>query len=100
MSYEGYVQCLCSVGHYFEYEWDQEEVGSCDCDRPTVWTNQVDDTNFEENGHIPFDLFEKHFRLPVNDLIIGTTYRIPSEEEVEKLRHYINGVGERMPISR
>lgn len=44
MSYEGFVQCLCPDGHYYEREALANST-ICGCSQEAVWTNEVDCTN-------------------------------------------------------
>ena len=87
MSYEGYMQRLCKNGHSWDtdalaemYREDGEENPNfCSvCNYPAIWENRVDQTNEEippgcVGGPIPL------VRIGLD------TYRLPTEEEAEKL---------------
>ena len=55
MSYEGWAQILCKVGHYrscdchenpiFEDDGSGYSVWRCDCGATAIWWNSVDETN-------------------------------------------------------
>jgi hypothetical protein len=46
MSYEGYYQCLCKNGHYFEENVYDTHNNACPhCSSEVAWWNQVDTTN-------------------------------------------------------
>jgi len=110
MSYEGYEQCICEKGHYFEnsnvYQWDVAE--GCDCGAPTVFTNAVDETNGEAYGEIPFEEMRK---LKLADAMVETCpccgsaktlhpprYRVPTAEELKNIRYYRASNGELLKI--
>lgn len=53
MSYEGYVEFLCSHGHLWTVDADNESDSkeSCpSCGEPQVWRHAVDQTNGEIDG--------------------------------------------------
>ncbi len=53
MSYEGYEQCICENGHYFETPCSYmfiENASICECGAKSVWDNSVDDTNCDSFG--------------------------------------------------
>jgi hypothetical protein len=92
MSYEGYEQCICKNGHYFEldvmYFWHEPENAVCDeCEAPAAWRNSVDTTNYEEVGEIPLELLQKHFLISPEEPGKEAVYRIPTQEETNPLRH-------------
>lgn len=110
MSYEGYVQCLCKNGHYFEederYDFAEvrSEYGICGiCNSEIIWTNHVDDTNCDQWGAIPFDEFKKNFLLTPEKRetcnlghvhLSAATYRIPTMEETKKFQSRLDNEGE------
>jgi hypothetical protein len=62
MSYEGYSQCICSNGHYFEH--DAYCDGFCPyCGLGSSWDNSVDQTNGEAYGEIPLNLLKNKFLI-------------------------------------
>lgn len=104
MSYEGYEQCICKSGHYFEnhdiYGMDGE--ANCPhCKEPAAWVNSVDDTNCESSGIIPEELLRKRFLLTAE--IVGkcdmghmhtvkeAVFRIPTQDETGPLQHHWDG---------
>lgn len=109
MSYEGYEQHICARGHWFEvpcsYGGDGDE--RCACGASSVWHNCVDDTNGEQYGVIPLEALAT---LKLTDEVIKTcdlghqhvvkeaTYRKPTDEEVERMRHYRNEERELVPL--
>ncbi len=98
MSYEGYLQCICENGHYFER--NVENGGPCLCGSPAAWTNEVDQTNCDENGVIKFSVIEEKFldtpdRVEVCDLghphvTRDAVFRIPTKAETDPLREYFD----------
>ncbi len=82
MSYEGYVQCLCTNGCYWSvdvYVGKEEEETLCPtCRLKPVWENSVDTTNFHGVGHIEMEAFQ----------IDKNTYRIPTDEETRNAQTY------------
>lgn len=87
MSYEGYEQHLCVLGHLYETDCYATTGDTCDvCGAISIWSNSVDTTNGNSEGII----------LDWSSLEIGPgpktnnprakTYRIPTAEELEKLR--------------
>lgn len=96
MSYEGYNQCICEAGHYFErYEGEEcvcDEVG---CGKPPVWSNPVDTTNCDNWGIIPDSLIKKALVEPLKVVEVDgrkgylpELYRSPTEEETASWRHF------------
>lgn len=94
MSYEGYVQCLCKNGHLYTVDaWEEDDVCPS-CKAPRAWSNGVDQTNGDEDGHIDM----KHFL--VKEAVVETcnmghghitseaVYRVPSKDEVDKVATY------------
>ena len=71
MSFEGYYQCICENGHYFEIDVNEERDKCVDCFSPIVFKNIVDETNSEslncfnipldKSGNVDKKYFEKHF---------------------------------------
>lgn len=52
MSFEGYTQYLCPMGHYWTHEVHYENDNICDfCDQEAVEQNLVDLTNGVEEGY-------------------------------------------------
>lgn len=109
MSYEGYWQCICQNGHYYTDGADayNEEEPCGICKTPSAWRNQVDETNCDSWGEIPFDLLKKNFLI--SEEVIETCnlghrhitkhaiFRIPVENEADPLRHRRAGDG-RSPL--
>lgn len=83
MSYEGYEQHICANGHLF-YNYDiyyfEGPTIVCHCGADSVWQNSVDDTNCDENGYIPEELFRRYapgvFAIPTQkEALAMQTYR-------------------------
>jgi hypothetical protein len=86
MSYEGYSQCICSNGHYFEH--DAYCDGFCPyCGLGSSWDNSVDQTNGEAYGEIPLNLLKNKFLIKER-AGAPLVFKIPSEKEVRNLRYY------------
>lgn len=97
MSYEGRVQFMCSKGHYNEIEepYDTDYVFKCHCGLMSEWINLINDTNCDWIGeiherHLTINTPEKFevCNLGHRHVIEAETYKIPTEEETEKLRTY------------
>lgn len=52
MSYEGYTQYLCEIGHYSISDCYEDDIENCRCGKPIVWSNMVNVTNgsFDDSG--------------------------------------------------
>lgn len=95
MSYEGYVQCICSAGHFFSASAYDEKL-ICSCGKEAAWHNNVDDTNCDEYGVIPVSVIEVRLLLSkakVETCNLGhkhvmepAIYRVPTLEETEDWR--------------
>lgn len=95
MGYAGYNQLLCANGHLlFQDVW---ETGDCHfCNAQIVFCNSVDDTNGEQAGKITeagwktLLISETVYKTcPLcehSDIIEPSKYRIPTREELDKLR--------------
>lgn len=57
MSFEGYYQCVCKNGHYFEIDVYEDRDKCVDCFQDIIFKNTVDETNCESAGYI---------RIPIN----------------------------------
>jgi hypothetical protein len=113
VSYEGYVQCLCENGHYYENhrdpEWDDLSVAAiCPvCRAVPVWKNSVDESNHDSYGIIPIEQLNASFlatpeETRVCDLgclhvVRYATYRIPSAAVTRWMRHHRNDRGYLVP---
>jgi hypothetical protein len=122
MSFEGDVQCICANGHRFNRdvydshfddspaENSTEEcwvpVGEyylCNCGAKSVFENIVDNTNCDSDGYIrdreweqfkiTDDKYETCDHCGHSSLVKKATYRIPTREEVQPLRTYVNDDG-------
>ncbi len=63
MGFSGYLQLLCSKGHYHttrNYEFNQinkpNEFKCPFCDKPCVWINEVEDTNCDNYGIVDLEV--------------------------------------------
>ena len=52
MSFEGYYQCVCKNGHYFEINAYDDRDKCVDCYQDIVMKNIVDETNCEQYGYV------------------------------------------------
>jgi hypothetical protein len=97
MSYEGYTDHLCENGHHWQIDAQAHYVICPYCSKDSVWQNEVDETNCDSVGII---MAEGWKSLCISEKKIETCghcnhsrtmeparYRIPSEEELKKLRH-------------
>lgn len=94
MSYEGYVQCICSHGHYFN-SYSYDAPSNCPtCKGPAVWENSVDETNCESYGEIDMELLiAKRAATATCDLghvheTSPAIYRVPTPRRTKELRCY------------
>lgn len=101
MSYEGYVQCLCKNGHYWDDPGEYSETSECPiCKSTAKWWNSVDETNCDSYGFIDMSVFlikkadEQVCNLGHTHYIDHDTYRIPTFEETKKARCYRPDYGE------
>ena len=99
MSYEGYTQFLCPVGH----RWTEPEnygegpVPRCPhCNVAPAWQNSVDDTNVDAYGIIPEPIWKtleispevaQTCNLGHSHITVPARYRRPTDEELPKLKH-------------
>lgn len=112
MSYEGYEQHICAKGHLFNHADSWTEDAVCNayllspddvekrCGAPTAFINSVDDTNCDSHGLI---LERDWLKLKIAEPIMikvkcecghgkveregePARYRIPSDDEVLKVR--------------
>lgn len=98
MSYEGYVEHLCANGHlWVEPELYEDEALCPHCEEPSAWGNSVDDTNCESFGTIRPEGWETLKVTPEVEAVCNlghrhtltpARYRVPTEVELEELRHY------------
>lgn len=102
MSYEGFEQHICANGHHFNtgptYSFDDDDKPIClICNAKSIFCNCVDDTNCENLGVILEKDWKKLLLTPEESKICNlghlhvvkeATYRVPSKEELEKLRSY------------
>lgn len=98
MSFEGYKQCICDNGHYFEIDVYEDDDVCLDCGGKIAWFNTVDDTNCNSYGEIPMELLEEKFRVKkvvvergcfeMAGCVEPVLFRIPTREETDPLRHY------------
>ncbi len=98
MSYEGREQIICVRGHYYERDVAYREPAICICGADVGWDNQVDDTNCDSYGEIPFALLVQKFQttpevvetcnLGHNHVTAPAVFRVPTHEETYKLRHW------------
>jgi len=94
MSYEGYVQCLCSNGHYFHGDGRGDPAPCPVCKSPVVWENNVDETNCDSYGEIDMEqlIAQRAGTATCNLGHVHETspaiYRIPTPRRTEELRSY------------
>ena len=111
MSYEGYVQCICSAGHYAEFDcyefgfFDHKPVCAL-CSNEFVWSNSVDQTNGEDYGLIPMEaleeispeVYETCAHCNHSKLIEATRYRVPTLDETLRLLTFTDSNGIRHSV--
>lgn len=71
MSFEGFYQCVCKNGHYFEIDVYDDRNKCVDCFEDVIFKNTVDETNCEHfgyiripvdtNGDVEKEYFKKYF---------------------------------------
>lgn len=93
MSYEGRIQFLCKNGHLGMCNC--RDTPSCNCSTGIVWLNQIDDTNYYDEGIIKdWDHFlltpeiKETCNLGHEHIIQEATYRIPTIEEEKNFRYW------------
>ncbi len=85
MSYEGYHQYLCKLGHYTEQDCYMDDLKKCHCGEPIVWWNSVDITNgsFEGkkriDGYVKLKIF-KQKKCSKCKSVLETQYKIPIDK--------------------
>ena len=81
MSYEGFVQSLCSKGHLTEYDCCESDPKECRiCKSKMVWFNAVDTTNGENAGYIELKL-KKQIKCIECSSVLEQTYYIPGRKK-------------------
>lgn len=92
MSWEGYSQCICANGHYFQgggkVHAEPEEFLCPDCNAAAAWMNMVDETNGDAFGEIPDHILRDQFMIDPGNSKSETRYRIPTKKETDPLRHF------------
>ena len=97
MSYEGYLQCICENGHYYECDVDSDTV--CFCNTECAYENMVDQTNGSDQGIILKEEIDKLIIVPAKvetcnlgykHEITPAIYRIPTREEMDSFRLYFD----------
>lgn len=110
MSFEGHEQCICANGHYFEtdiyYSGGTDGGSLCDhCGAKAAVSVTADETNgtLESDseyypGQVEYDDLKASFLIKDEveetcnlghvHLISPAVFRIPSQEEIDKLRHW------------
>lgn len=108
MSFEGYNQCVCKNGHYFEEDammvrYDGSE--NCpDCGAEAAWVNCVDDTNCDSYGKIPYEMLREKYLAKKAEVetceccghaeeVSPEEFKVPTREETDPMRHYRPGYG-------
>lgn len=93
MSYEGYEQVICAKGHLSERDAYEQSETCHICNAAVAWTNQVDQTNWDDVGFIPQEEFDKLLieaavyescNLGHAHLMSPATYRIPKPGELQR----------------
>lgn len=99
MSYEGYVQVLCENGHLFVTDayYDEQTLVCSRCPASGVFFNHVDETNGPPQGEIPAEEWKQFEIAPERKercnlghehVLEYARYRVPTAEELEKVRKY------------
>lgn len=109
MSYEGYSQFICKNGHYSHQDEKYDSAPDpCTCGAEYIWENQVDETNCDAHGVIPMDVINSFIltnevtevcNLGHKHVTAEAIYKIPSPEQTEAMRHYLDG-GKFIPLNR
>ena len=87
MSHEGYTQCICQNGHYFEIDayFEPEDYACKVCSGKVAWSNSVDETNGFPRGKIPYETLKEKFLKNAETCNFGHShseiFRIPSRGE-------------------
>lgn len=102
MSYEGYEQHICQNGHYFETDcsyFSNSELCPW-CQATSAFINSVDCTNGDNDGIILDSVWDEFLICPAvkqtcnlghEHIVRQATYRIPTQEELKKIRVYGGG---------
>lgn len=112
MSYEGYSQVICKNGHLSSIpeDYGMNLNPKCHCGQKWAWWNHVNQTNCDDVGIIPDSVMDTFIVTPEKTetcslghahIVSEAVYRIPSEEEQEKARHYsqyVNGKTVYVPL--
>ena len=108
MSYEGYTQTICEVGHYSEsYSWVLSTKDVCWCGKGIAWVNSVDDTNCEAVGHVVMDgfmvsdtVYEECPHCGHVEAVGPAIYRIPTlKEECDAATYFDQDTLTRKPLN-
>lgn len=111
MSFEGFEQHICASGHLYEvecaYMFGDDPDGCLLCGQHSVWRNIVDNTNGNAVGFIPDHQFTvltprvtEICNLRHEHTMAEPTYKVPTEAETAKMRHYWDDVkGMYVPLS-
>ena len=95
MSYEGYIEQLCSKGHYTTADAYDKDDKCWVCKSEIVWTNNVDQTN--DNGY-PFG--EARLKVKTEQakhkcptcgherVSARTTYHMPTDNDMRQYYEY------------
>jgi hypothetical protein len=87
MSFEGYYQQLCRLGHLTHRDCYDAQLPCEDCGDLIMWEALVDDTNCDSYGLIVPKDWDAHFLSEAPTLEDAEPrYRPPTQEE---LKHYV-----------
>lgn len=103
MSYEGRVEYLCEVGHRWtepcDYSMDEDSHSCPVCQKNSMWSHSIDDTNVDAVGFIPDMEWDKLLISPEKREVCNlghshvtthATYRVPTDEEKSLMEHTWN----------
>lgn len=108
MSYEGYVQLFCALGHctnhddsaYVDVEYSCQGIHEGKkCNQLIMLVNPVDDTNFDKVGQIPPEVLRQRLLHDAvthqcdcghQHVVESARYKIPSVDELRNLRHRLD----------
>lgn len=79
MGYQGYTQCICTQGHYYEVDCSELDYICPQCGQEPAWCNIVDETNFSGDGIVPREILRAKYMW--DDRFIP-----PTREETKLLR--------------
>ena len=112
MSYEGYVQRLCSQGHLSVVDcmdesetrgiWDDGYTPSClICKEPIAWSNSVDETNHNTPAFSNFrvreaEVVDECHTCNNKKVVKQVTYHVPTADEMKDYSNEVSAYYDKM----